>query len=104
MPCWALARGPGGQSSWLRGPRRTCSRVWAAAERKSAQLCGLSYYCGGVPLGWQRGRTVTAPDILLTHTPQMRRNYYGDRALAGLRQLGTVRLHEADEPLEAEGL
>lgn len=32
--------------------------------------------------------------ILLTHTPDMRRNYYGDRALAGLRALGEVRLNE----------
>jgi D-3-phosphoglycerate dehydrogenase len=34
----------------------------------------------------------------------MRRNYYGDRALAGLRELGEVRLHEAGEPLDAEAL
>jgi D-3-phosphoglycerate dehydrogenase len=47
---------------------------------------------------------VATPLILLTHTPEMRRSYYGDRALAGLRQLGTVRLHEADDPLDAEGL
>jgi D-3-phosphoglycerate dehydrogenase / 2-oxoglutarate reductase len=47
---------------------------------------------------------VTTPLILLTHTPQMRRNYYGDRALAGLRELGDVRLHAADEPLDAAGL
>ena len=26
--------------------------------------------------------------ILLTHTPDMRRNYYGERALAGLRLIG----------------
>ena len=32
--------------------------------------------------------------ILLTHTPDMRTNYYGERALAGLRDLGDVRLHE----------
>lgn len=47
---------------------------------------------------------MTEPRILLTHTPQMRRNYYGARALAALRELGTVRLHEADEPLDASGL
>jgi D-3-phosphoglycerate dehydrogenase len=46
----------------------------------------------------------TTPIILLTHTPEMRRAYYGGRALAGLRELGTVRLHEADAPLDAEGL
>ena len=32
--------------------------------------------------------------ILLTHTPDMLRNYYGERALAGLRALGEVRLNE----------
>src|SRR5512145_566756 len=47
---------------------------------------------------------MTTPLILLTHTPDMRRIYYGDRALAGLRELGTVRLHEADVPLDADGL
>jgi D-3-phosphoglycerate dehydrogenase / 2-oxoglutarate reductase len=47
---------------------------------------------------------VTTPLILLTHTPQMRRNYYGGRALAGLRELGEVRLHEEDAPLDAAGL
>ncbi len=42
--------------------------------------------------------------ILLTHTPEMRRNYYGEDALAGLAKLGEVILHEADEPLDAAGL
>ena len=43
---------------------------------------------------------MTAPvRILLTHTPEMRRNYYGERALAGLRQLGEVRLHESTSRL-----
>ena len=32
--------------------------------------------------------TAAAIRILLTHTPEMRRNYYGERALAGLRALG----------------
>jgi D-3-phosphoglycerate dehydrogenase len=31
--------------------------------------------------------------ILLTHTPDMLRNYYGPRALAALRELGEVRLN-----------
>ncbi len=44
------------------------------------------------------------PRILLTHTPQMRRNYYGARALAGLQALGDVRLHEGPEPLGTEAL
>ena len=32
--------------------------------------------------------------ILLTHTPDMRENYYGSRALAALRELGEVRLND----------
>jgi D-3-phosphoglycerate dehydrogenase len=32
--------------------------------------------------------------ILLTHTPDMLRNYYGERALSALRALGEVRLNE----------
>ena len=47
---------------------------------------------------------MTTPLILLTHTPEMRHSYYGERALAGLRKLGTVWLHEVDAPLDAEGL
>jgi len=37
--------------------------------------------------------------ILLTHTPDMRANYYGPRALAGLEALGEVMRHEATAPL-----
>src|SRR5260221_14638308 len=42
--------------------------------------------------------------ILLTHTPDMRRNYYGDRAVAGLAALGSVRCHEAAAPLAGASL
>src|SRR5258707_13875824 len=42
--------------------------------------------------------------ILLTHTPDMRRNYYGDRAVAGLAALGSVRFHEAAAPLAGASL
>jgi D-3-phosphoglycerate dehydrogenase len=42
--------------------------------------------------------------ILLTHTPEMRRNYYGEKALAGLAALAPVRYHESDQPLDAAGL
>ena len=42
--------------------------------------------------------------LLLTHTPHMRRNYYGERALAGLRELAEVVLHEGSEPLDTDGL
>ena len=42
--------------------------------------------------------------ILLTHTPHMRHNYYGARALAGLQSLGEVRLHQGSAALEAPAL
>lgn len=37
--------------------------------------------------------------VLLAHTPEMRANYYGDRAIAELRGLADVKLHEADDAL-----
>ena len=46
----------------------------------------------------------TRPRILLTHTPQMRMNYYGARALSGLRELGEVVLHDGLEPLGTTAL
>lgn len=42
--------------------------------------------------------------ILLTHSPEALRNYYGARALAGLRALGEVKLHEGAEPLQGKAL
>jgi D-3-phosphoglycerate dehydrogenase len=42
--------------------------------------------------------------VLLAHTPQMRRDYYGERSLNGLRAVAEVRLHEGDEALDAAGL
>ena len=42
--------------------------------------------------------------ILLTHTPHMRDNYYGARALAGLQSLGEVRLHQGSATLEGAAL
>jgi D-3-phosphoglycerate dehydrogenase len=42
--------------------------------------------------------------ILLTHTPHMRDNYYGARALAGLQSLGEVVLHQGEETLEGPAL
>lgn len=42
--------------------------------------------------------------ILLTHSPEALKLYYGERALAGLKQLGDVRLHKGSEPLEGEAL
>jgi len=42
--------------------------------------------------------------ILLTHSPEAMRNYYGERALAGLRRLGEVQLHAGAEPLAGDAL
>lgn len=42
--------------------------------------------------------------VLLAHTPQMRRDYYGERSLSGLRAAADVRLHEGDNALDAAGL
>ncbi|HXN66059.1 MAG TPA: NAD(P)-dependent oxidoreductase [Bradyrhizobium sp.] len=42
--------------------------------------------------------------VLLTHTPQARRQYYGERSLRGLQALAQVVLHEAGEALNAAGL
>ena len=38
--------------------------------------------------------------ILLTHSPEALALYYGDRALAGLRALGEVKLNRKEKPLE----
>ena len=42
--------------------------------------------------------------ILLTHSPEARALYYGERALAGLRKAGEVKLNQAPHSLEGEAL
>jgi D-3-phosphoglycerate dehydrogenase len=42
--------------------------------------------------------------VLLTHPPQARRQYYGERSLRGLQAAAQVVLHEADDALDADGL
>ena len=42
--------------------------------------------------------------VLLTHTPQARRQYYGERSLIGLEALAQVVLHETDSALDSAGL
>ena len=44
------------------------------------------------------------PKIFLTFTPASRENYYSDRALAGLRTLGDVTLHDGVQPLSTTEL
>jgi D-3-phosphoglycerate dehydrogenase len=42
--------------------------------------------------------------ILLTHSPEALKLYYGERALGGLVKLGEVKLHHGSEPLQGEEL
>ncbi len=42
--------------------------------------------------------------ILLTHSPEAMANYYGERALAGLRRVGEVKLNQDGSSLEGEKL
>jgi D-3-phosphoglycerate dehydrogenase len=42
--------------------------------------------------------------VLLTHTPEFRRQYYGERSLKALQAAAQVVLHEADDALDAAGL
>src|SRR5437879_4513291 len=42
--------------------------------------------------------------IFLTHVPDMLRNYYGERAVAALRQLGEVRINDTGRVLDADAL
>ena len=42
--------------------------------------------------------------VLLGHTPQMRRDYYGEGSLNGLRAVAEVKLHEGDDALDAAAL
>jgi D-3-phosphoglycerate dehydrogenase len=42
--------------------------------------------------------------VLLTHPPQARRQYYGERSLNGLQAVAQVVLHESGDALDAAGL
>jgi D-3-phosphoglycerate dehydrogenase len=42
--------------------------------------------------------------VLLTHTPQFRRQYYGERSLHSLQAVAQVVLHESNDALDAAGL
>ena len=42
--------------------------------------------------------------VLLTHTPQARRQYYGERSLSGLQAVAQVVLHQGCDALDAAGL
>src|SRR5262249_32103439 len=49
-------------------------------------------------------RRLSMPRVFLTHTPDMLRNYYGDNALAALRNHAEVRINETDRVLDADTL
>jgi len=55
-------------------------------------------------VGWQSLYSRPVARILLTHSPEALAQYYGERALAGLRAVGEVRLHAGSEPLAGEAL
>ena len=42
--------------------------------------------------------------VLLTHTPQARAQYYGERSLGGLQAIAEVQLHRGDNALDASSL
>ena len=42
--------------------------------------------------------------VLLTHSPQARRQYYSERSLSGLQAAAKVVLHQGDDALDAAGL
>ena len=42
--------------------------------------------------------------VLLTHTPQSRAQYYGERSLEGLQAIAQVKLHQSNDALDAAGL
>jgi D-3-phosphoglycerate dehydrogenase len=42
--------------------------------------------------------------VLLTHTPQARAQYYGERSLNGLQAIADVQLHQGGDALDAFGL
>lgn len=42
--------------------------------------------------------------VLLAHTPEMRRNYYGERSLSGLQAAAEVILHQGDAHLDSSAL
>ena len=42
--------------------------------------------------------------ILLAHTPSLRKNYYGDKAILGLQKFGTVYFHESEIALSPQDL
>jgi D-3-phosphoglycerate dehydrogenase len=46
----------------------------------------------------------SALKVLLTHTPQSRAQYYGERSLDGLQAVAQVKLHESNVALDAAGL
>src|SRR5918994_1037555 len=53
---------------------------------------------------WRSTGKPPALKILLTHTPQSRAQYYGERSLDGLQAIAQVKLHKSNDALDAAGL
>ena len=115
----AMGHRPVRAAARARALRRLPDRQRADRTDRQADH-GLSRTAAAVPAGDRlrarpsapRCRTRSATDeenaltlkVLLTHTPQARRQYYGERSLSGLQALAQVVLHEADDALDAAGL
>src|ERR1700710_1557868 len=57
-----------------------------------------------MPSAIDRCRESRFMKVLLTHTPQARTQYYGERSLTGLQAVAEVKLHQGDAALDAIGL
>jgi D-3-phosphoglycerate dehydrogenase len=55
-------------------------------------------------MSWRSTGKPPALKILLTHTPQSRAQYYGERSLEGLQAIAQVKLHQSSDALDAAGL
>src|SRR5262249_31488254 len=85
--------------------RRSAAPTRSATSTRAGPSVPMSLPATGARSGGEvRPEPMCALRILLTHTPEMRQNYFGEHALACLRAVGEVRLHDGREPLETPGL
>src|SRR5882762_1030686 len=87
-------------SCWKRQPARPTGRSGSSAPISGTTAMPRS-------LGERRRSSCGKPPVLkvlLTHTPEFRRQYYGERSLKVLQAAAQVVLHEADDALDAAGL
>src|SRR3954467_13731983 len=89
---------PGGAPAHLRGDRRARCRCGARGHAAASHPLARA-----LPQARRRAPR-SRLKILLTHSPEAIQLYYGERALAGLRELGEVVLNENSFSLEGEAL